>query len=139
MHLVYLDESGNSGNNLSDPDQPVFLLCAMVVPETEWLRLEHELAESVDRHFAPPRPDGFEVHGTELRTARGFCKGMSVSARIAFRDDWMEIAARRGVKLIYRAIEKRRYQKWLHATFGSGIVINPHVAAFALVARVVDD
>lgn len=139
MHLIYLDESGNSGNNLNDPDQPIFLLCAMIVPEDKWLRLERELARVVDKHFPPPRPEGFEVHGTELRTARGFCKGMGVSARIAFRDEWMDVAAAQGVKLIYRAIEKKRYQQWLHATFGTGVAINPHVAAFALVARVVDD
>lgn len=139
MHLIYLDESGNSGNNLSDPQQPVFVLCAMIVPEVRWLALESALAAAVDKHFPPPRPDGFEVHGTELRTARGFCEGMSVTARLSFRDEWMDIAAGHGVKLIYRAIEKKRYQKWLHATFGTGVEINPHVAAFALVARVVDD
>ncbi|HWL92881.1 MAG TPA: DUF3800 domain-containing protein [Phycisphaerae bacterium] len=139
MHLVYLDESGNSGNNLNDSQQPVFVLCAMIVPENQWLKLERELAAAVDKHFPRPRPNNFEVHGTELRTARGFCKGMSVGARVAFRDEWMDIAAENGVKLIHRAIDKKRYQKWLHATFGTGVVINPHVAAFASVARVVDD
>ena len=37
--------------------------------------------------------------------------------------------------LIYRAIEKKRHQKWLHATFVAGIAINSHVAALALVAK----
>lgn len=139
MHLIYFDESGNSGNNLSDPAQPIFLLCAMIVPEDRWLALERELSSVIDTHFPPPRPDGFEVHGTELRTARGFCKGMSVTARIAFRDDWMDVAARHGVKLIYRAIDKKRYQTWQHEKFGAGVTINPHVVAFALVTRVVND
>lgn len=139
MHLIYLDESGNSGNNLNDATQPIFLLCAMIVPESTWLKLEKDLASVVDKYFPPPRAEGFEVHGTELRTARGFCRGMSVDARVAFRDEWMDVAARHEVKLIYRAIEKKRYQKWLHDTFGAGVIINPHVAAFALVARVVND
>src|SRR5207245_8712117 len=34
---------------------------------------------------------------------------------------------------------KKRFQRWSHETFGSGVSINPHVAAFALVARVVDE
>jgi hypothetical protein len=33
MNLVYLDESGNTGTNLSDPQQPVFVLAAQVVNE----------------------------------------------------------------------------------------------------------
>jgi len=28
MHLIYLDESGNSGTNLTDPQQPIFVLGA---------------------------------------------------------------------------------------------------------------
>jgi hypothetical protein len=42
MHLVYFDESGNSGTNLRDPQQPFFVLAALTVPETEWVGLEHE-------------------------------------------------------------------------------------------------
>jgi hypothetical protein len=139
MYLVYLDESGNSGNNLADPQQPVFLLCAMIVNETEWLNLEHHLAEVVDKHFPWPRHADFEIHGTDLRNRHGPFEAMNVADRIAFRDAWMDVAANHGVKLIYRAIEKRRYQKWQHATFGSGVFVNPHVAAFALLSRVVDD
>jgi hypothetical protein len=40
MYLIYLDESGNSGNNLNDAQQPIFVLCAMIVPVDQWLRLE---------------------------------------------------------------------------------------------------
>jgi hypothetical protein len=43
------------------------------------------------------------------------------------------------LKIIYRAIAKKRFERWMHGTFGTGISINPHVAAFALVARVVND
>lgn len=43
MHLIYLDESGNSGNNLGDPQQPIFVLGALVVPEACWLALEKDL------------------------------------------------------------------------------------------------
>jgi RNA polymerase sigma-70 factor (ECF subfamily) len=39
----------------------------------------------------------------------------------------------------HRAIEKKRYHTWQHDAFGAGVAINPYVAAFALVARVVND
>ena len=41
--------------------------------------------------------------------------------------------------MLFRSIVKKRFHAWLHSTFGSGVVINPHVAAFALVSRVVDE
>ena len=35
MWLSYLDESGNTGSNLDDPDQPVHLIAAVMVPEDQ--------------------------------------------------------------------------------------------------------
>jgi hypothetical protein len=140
MHLVYLDESGNSGSNLNDPQQPIFVLCAMVVAEERWQSLERDLQAALDHHLPQWRSvDGFEVHAADLRTGRGSFAGMSVSSRIAFRDDWMSVAQKHEVRLISRSVDKKRYAAWLHKTFGSGVMINPHVVAFALVARCVDD
>ncbi len=59
--------------------------------------------------------------------------------RVALRDAWLKVAHRHILKFVYRPIEKKRYQKWMHETFGIGIAINPHVAAFPLVAMVVNE
>ena len=139
MHLIYLDESGNSGVNLNDPQQPVFVLCALIIEDRRWQALDEELAAAIKRQFPQGVLDGFEVHGADLRNGRGFFKGMSVGNRIAFRDNWLSIAPKHNVKIVYRAIEKKRFSDWLRNTFGAGIVVNPHVVAFALVAKVVND
>jgi len=39
MNLVYIDESGSTGLNLKDSQQPVFLLAAMILPESKWFSL----------------------------------------------------------------------------------------------------
>ncbi len=140
MHLIYFDESGQTGTNLNDSVQPVFVLGALVVPETVWQLLEQDLQAAVARHFPPPHPEDFEIHATEISNSRKpFFKQIPIPARLSFRDEWFRIAQRHGLKLIYRAIVKKRFQQWSHNTFGSGVAINPHVAAFPLVARVVDD
>ena len=66
MHLVYLDESGNTGTNLNDTEQPIFLLAALIVPEAVWQPLERDLEEAIGRHV-PTMADGDEVHATDLR------------------------------------------------------------------------
>ncbi|MGA2233247.1 MAG: DUF3800 domain-containing protein [Tepidisphaeraceae bacterium] len=140
MHLVYLDESGNSGRNLNDQQQPVFLLCAMVVDESKWQLLEAGLKAVLSNHIPNwSTIENFEVHGADLRRGGGQFAGMSVPARIAFRDAWMSAGAQVGVRLIARTIEKKAYSKWLASAFGSGVWINPHVAAFALLSRCVNN
>lgn len=138
MHLVYLDESGNSGNNLNHAQQPIFVLAAMLVPEAEWLAIESELAAVVERFF-PNRPDDFEIHANEIINPRGFFRAFPIQTRLDFYKALMDVAARHKLKVIHRAIAKKRYLHWLEKTFGAGVVINPHLAAFPLVAHVVND
>jgi Protein of unknown function (DUF3800) len=110
MHLIYLDESGQTGVNLTDPAQPIFVLGALVVPESLWLPLEKDLQTSIDKHFPPPRPDDFEIHATEISNARKSCfKHLPISHRLAFRDDWFRIATTHKLKFVCRAITKKRF------------------------------
>ena len=139
MQLVYFDESGNSGNNLNDPQQPIFTLGSLIVPEECWQELEGDLESSLAAHFPDISNAGIEIHAGDLRASRGAFKGVPVAARIGLRDAWLKVARDHALKFVYRSIEKKSYQKWLHATFGVGVSINPHIAAFALVALVVNE
>jgi hypothetical protein len=139
MYIVYFDETGNTGTNYDDPQQRLFVLGAMVVPEAIWQNLEKDLQAAVDEVFPPPRPDDFEIHGVALRNGQGYFRDFSVNVRVTFRDAWLAIAHRHGVKFIYRPIEKSRFRTWVHGELGSGVKINPYVVAFPLVARVVDE
>lgn len=139
MDIIYFDESGNTGTNLNDSQQPVFVLGALVVPEDVWQPLEQSLSAAADAAFGTPRDEDFEVHGVALRNGQGCFHGLAVSDRLAFRDRWLTLAAEHGLKFIYRAIQKSRFKRWVESTFGPGVAINPYVVAFPLVSRVVEE
>lgn len=139
MHLIYLDESGNTGRNLSDPAQPVFVLGALVVPESSWQSIEADLESAILEH-GPEGLDGdFEVHGSDIRQGSSVFKGVSVANRLKLRDSWLEIAAHYQLNFIYRSIVKKRYERWMISVFGSGVSVNPHLAAFPLVVQVANN
>lgn len=139
MHLIYLDESGNSGRNLNDPSQPVFVLCALIVPEAKWQQLENGLAASIDKYWPLPRADDFEIHATELINPKAeHFRAVNPTVRLSFMTEWLSLAARHDLKVVFRAIIKQRYSRWLNSRFGAGVFINPHVAALALVSQVVN-
>lgn len=139
MHLIYFDESGNSGNNLADPQQPVFVLGALIVHEGAWQAVEADLEAVLNQHLPSPRSSGFEVHAGDLRQGTGAFKGVAVATRLAIRDEWLRLAGKHGLRFIYRAITKSRYGHWMKSTFGQHIVVNPHLAAFPLVAQVANN
>ncbi len=70
MHLVYFDESGNSGNNQNDPQQPIFVLGALIVPETCWQAVEADLESSVEELFPGIAASGAEIQPIKI-AARG--------------------------------------------------------------------
>lgn len=139
MILVYLNESGNSGNNLTHPQQPFFCLAALLVPEGAWMAVEADLFAEIERFFPAPRPDGFEIHASELINPRDFFRAFPVQHRLDFLAAALGVAKKHTLKVIHRGIEKRRYLRWLESAFGRGVIINPHLAAFPLVAHVVND
>jgi hypothetical protein len=124
---------------LADTAQPVFVLCALLVPEAQWMALERDLQSVVEAAFQSPRPDDFEIHANELANPRGFFRAFPIAHRLKFRDSLFEVARQHSLRVIYRAIEKKRFQKWVASSLGAGVSLNPHIAAFPLVARVVND
>lgn len=139
MYLVYFDESGNSGNNLVHAQQPVFVLAALLVPAASWQTIEAELEKTVDTFFPPPRPLDFEIHANELINPRGFFRQFPIQKRLDLYRALLAIAEKHRLRVVHRAIVKKRYAQWLERTFGAGVFINPHIAAFALVSQVVND
>lgn len=139
MNLIYMDESGNTGTNLQDEQQPVFALGALIIPEEKWQSLEADLEQSVEGFYPSPRPENFEVHAKELLSGDNYFKSYSIPQRLALRDMWLDIAVRHELTFVYRAITKKRLQRWIHQSMGSGVSLNPHIVAFPLVARVLDD
>lgn len=139
MYLIYLDESGNTGVDLNNTHQPVFVLGALLVPEEKWLRLETDLTALVEANFPAPRPDDFELHATELINPHGYFRQIPIAHRLDFYRKALNIAAQHQLRFVYRSIIKRNFARWLNTTFGSGVLINPHVAAFALVAQVIQE
>ena len=139
MHLVYFDESGNTGNNLDDPQQPILVVGALIVPETCWQSLETDLESALTEHLPSLSYPVGEIHGSDLRNGMGPMRGIPVAERVALRDAWLRVAHNHGLKFVYRSIEKKRYKVWQLETFGAGVAINPQIAAFALVALVVNE
>jgi uncharacterized protein DUF3800 len=141
MYLVYCDESGNTGTNLTDPAQPVFLLGALVVPEQDWRTIEKAIDDIIESHLPAKNFPQLELHGADLSNPRGTnpLRNVAIKIRLSCRDDCLRLAQEHKLRFIYRSIPKKRFHQWCQKTFGSGVAINPHIIAFLLVARVVNE
>ena len=104
MWLSYLDESGNTGGNLEDPDQPFHLIAAVMVPEDQVLALSaafHNLAA-----FAEEPRLIRELRGADLYSGKGPWRGFSPSERIDTYREALGLLGQHGAFVAHASIDK---------------------------------
>jgi hypothetical protein len=57
MHFFYIDESGDTGQDLLKVDQPILVLGGVSVKDTGWTRTQSELTALIDEYFHGVVPD----------------------------------------------------------------------------------
>ncbi len=138
MHLVYFDESGNTGLDFDNSEQPVFYLGALIVPVSTWQALERDLVTSLAAHLPELASADEEVHATDIRNGSKACKGIKLERRLALRDDWLAIATRHQLKFAGQSVLKRAFKSWLPREWGHGIKVHPQIAAFPMLASCIN-
>ena len=109
MNLVYIDESGNTGLNLKDPQQPVFILAAMILPESRWFSLEELFFNISSDYFGYPLPSPFEIQAKDLKNRRGVFKRLTFEEQLSFRDRMLKLLLDNEITVIYRRIIKSKF------------------------------
>jgi hypothetical protein len=139
MHLIYIDESGNTGLNLKDPQQPVFVLSALLIKEEIWFSLEREYHSILEKHLPHPLPDDFELHAMQLKNGSGAFKGKTLAQRISLRDDILSSLCNYKTPVIYMRIIKKAFEKFCIDNYGPGIHVDPYIMALPFICIEVDN
>ncbi len=71
MHFFYLDESGCTGNDLGNEEQPIFVMGGISVRDEGWNETQSQFSALIAGYFDGQVPPGFELHGSELLSPNG--------------------------------------------------------------------
>lgn len=119
MRFAYMDETGNTGRKLDEPDQPIHLILSLVIDE-EKITAVHEHVREIGRKHCPAlcTQPGFEFHGADLFAARGPFSRMTPERRIEIFDDVLRGLEIGEADVVIRGVEKagleRRYTTPYH-------------------------
>lgn len=133
MYLIYLDEAGNTGFRLDDPDQPIHVVGAVIIADKNWLAIEDVFNALVAR-VAPKKADrrGFEFHAADLVYGHGFFETWSIEDRNALVNELLDIVTTNELPIVYGAVNKPELKK----KYAYPSV--PHDLAFLLTAERVE-
>lgn len=108
MHFFYLDESGDSGANLNDQQQPIFVLGGLSVADKKWNNTKERLDAIIGAYFNGNIPAGFEVHSHELLSpiGDGFFDGHPINDRLALVKSLLGLIEELGHQVHSFAVEK---------------------------------
>ncbi|MCY3635504.1 MAG: DUF3800 domain-containing protein [bacterium] len=131
MWLSYLDESGNTGGNLEDPDQPFHLIAAVMVPEDQI----QPLSTAFDHLPAFAREPRLirELRGADLYSGKGPWRGSSPSERI---DTYREALALLGQHEAF--VAHASIDKWALRQSAPSEPKMPHLLALRFLAEEID-
>lgn len=120
MHFFYLDESGDTGANLADPQQPIFVLGGVSLRDEGWNKTYADLTAIVLTYFGGNVPEGFELHGYELLspTGEGPFAGHELQQRLELVKALIGLVVARKHHVQYIALDKSRLAAGLESLSG---------------------
>lgn len=109
MHFFYLDESGDTGANLNDQHQPIFVLAGLSVADKKWNNTQERLDQIITNYFNGTVPQGFELHSVQLLSPNGEgpFAGHVIERRLQLVRDLLGLIENLGHHIHYFATEKR--------------------------------
>lgn len=133
MYLIYLDESGNTGLNLKDRQQPIFVLGAIAIHKSDWFRLENAFNEITRQFFSPAELENFELHAIDLKSGRNAFKNLTFQKQLEFRNSMIDLLVDNHIELIYQRIIKTKFASFCEKEYGKGIRVNPYIMALPFI------
>lgn len=110
MHFFYIDESGDTGANLADAHQPIFVIGGISVRDEGWNTTQEHLSRILSAYFDENVPNGFELHSKELLcpSGDGPFAGHEMEPRCGLALQLLTLLTERLHGVHYLAIDKRR-------------------------------
>lgn len=108
MHFFYMDETGCTGADLGNAEQPIFVIGGIDVTDEKWRETHALIRETLAKFFDGKLPENFELHSAELVNGEGFFADKKRDDRNALVHSLLDVIARRGHGIHFVGINKAR-------------------------------
>jgi hypothetical protein len=124
MHFFYIDESGDTGRDLLNAEQPIMVLGGISVSDEKWNNTHKEFVRIISNYFNGQIPNDFELHCTELLSPNGGgpFAGHSMANRTQLAKDLLNILTTQSHNVHYIAFDKSKVN---NIPCGARLCFNP--------------
>lgn len=115
MYGAYLDETGNTGTNLTDPTQQFHYVGALLVPESSWQLLTGDMQEIALRALGKKiaTSPSFEFHGSRLFSGNSPWNVIpDREKRMEIYADCLDLLKKHKLRFTYGRCDKQKLQRY---------------------------
>ncbi len=134
MYLMYADESGNTGTDLDNKQQPIFVLCGLAVNSNEWYNINYMFQKKKEEIC--PDLISTEVHATDIFNAsKNIKKGYNfrkytLEEDLKILESLIDFIINMKFPIFVTAIIKNNFKKFILKEFGSSLKKDPYMLSF---------
>ena len=143
MYILYADDAGNTGIDYDNPQQPVFSLAGIVVPQDRW----HEINSRINalKRELIPEYENVEIHATEIfngkkNAAKGYdFRKNSPQQNRGILERFVNFIVEEALPIIYFSVRKSYLKEYCKRHYGNAVKLDPYVIAFPYVTSFFDE
>jgi len=134
---MYIDESGNTGTDYKNVEQPYFTMSGIIIKDTDWVKLDHEISELKKDLFGTA---DIEIHAALMYNPKRSNKITPFWGYRTKDENWNSLEAvvdfisKSKLALIYCIIDKRNIKNHL----GQDIKVDPYYFALIILSYYFD-
>lgn len=138
MELLYIDESGSTGTDYDNPQQKVFTLAGLSIPENDWYILNNEIQKKKIEISADLV--NYEIHANDIfQASKNIKKGFdfrknTVEENLNILEQLVDLIVDFNISIFSVVIHKPNFKRYIAETHGSSIKIDPYLYAFSFLS-----
>lgn len=135
MYLMYADESGNTGTDYDNKDQPIFVLGSFLIKHNDWHKTNNyfnnkkieicNLFRNLEIHtneiFSPPHKSIFHI--------KDWKKNLKIL------DDIVDLIIELNIEFRFIALDKKMFKISMQRELGNFIKIDPYIYSFCMLYK----
>lgn len=130
MYLMYIDESGSTGTDYNNEQQPVFSLAGICVEDCKWHAINNKFEQEKIKIY--PEFKNYEIHATELFNAskKSPFKKYSWQQNLKALEKIVDLITSLDITLYNTTLDKQGFKKHISSKFCNSIKLDPYLYAF---------
>lgn len=138
MYLMYADESGSTGTDYDNPQQKVFTLAGIAIPDGDWYDLNNEIQKRKTKIY--PDLINYEIHTNDIfQGSKNEYKGFDFRKNTVDENLWIleqlvDMIVDFDIPIFSVVIHKPNFKKFITKTHGNSLRIDPYLYAFSFLS-----